>query len=86
MPQKRMSHDKELQRAELIQVLAEAVMDGVVMRFYRDLHENMIDLADPNELEIAFDSMVLTDDAPIWKHFKSILALPVVIKLYRRLS
>lgn len=80
------SHDKLLQRAELIQVLAEGILQGKITRFYREQDGNLIDLADPNELDCAFDALAYNDDAPVWRHFKDIIALRTVIKLYRRLT
>jgi hypothetical protein len=81
-----LSHDKQIQRAELLQVLVEAVMDEVVGRYYVNGMQARADFADLDELGRAFDSMAESDDSPFWAHFKAIPALPAVIKLYRRLT
>lgn len=81
-----LSHDKQIQRAELIQVLAEALVDGVIRTTYLPKGSSTFtDLTEPGNLEQAFDNMVDSDEAYEWHHFRVIIALPAVIKLYRRL-
>lgn len=79
------SAEKQAQRAELIQVLAEAMVDGSVgMIILTDF--GTVDITDPGMLEQVFDAMVEDDNVAYWPHFSEIRALPAVIKLYRRLT
>jgi hypothetical protein len=92
LPRRTPQQFKATKRADLIQALAEAIVDQVIpttqtintstptggIRRY-------VDFTLPGRLEDAFDHMVASDDAEEWAHFKPITFLPDVIKAYRLL-
>jgi hypothetical protein len=76
-------------RRDIIQILAESIIDGVFSRFMFDTSGGVIDLANEKQLARSFDNLVRDVScrkAIEWKHFREIKALSEVIKAYREME